>query len=271
MWPLALQLLVSMLQDECVEMDTNGDMFVGAEEALPAFRNGLVGPLTPDYRTAWLQMKELSRTWVEGWATADIDAMWRDGQVGIRTTGAWEFTEQMSDPIIKFERYMIPPPYVTANDVPGGNDPPKFTKGDGQVPGEIVTAINGPDTAIMRDPVQTSGTLEEAVAWLQWITEPENNGFLVNENQTRIPAAQDAPLGPLFGEIAKYQLPQFDYQIAWWGQCLYFDNTHFNELRKIFVAWATDQIDDETFFERQEQETKDGADRYAAAIEANTE
>lgn len=266
-WPVALQLLVSQLQDECVEMDTNGDFFVGAEEALPAFRAGLVGPLTPDFRTAWLEMFELTRSWVDGWATADVDAMWRDGDIGIRTTGGWEFAAMMSDPLIEFERYMIPPPYVTSADVPGGNDPPSFTAGDGKVPSDLVTAINGPDTAIIKETVERKNSLKEAVAWLHWLTEPVNNGFITNENQTRVPAARDAPLGPLWGEIAKYQLPQHKYQIAWWGQCLYFDNTHFNELRKVFVAWATGQIDDETFFQRQQQETVDGADRYAADLE----
>ena len=266
-WPVALQLLVSMLQDECAVMDTNGDLFVGAEEALPAFRDGLIGPLTDDYRTAWLEFKQLSDTWVDGWATADLDSMWRNGEIGIRTTGAWEFSRQMNDPLITFDRTMIPPPYVTDADFPAGNTPPTFTPGDGKVPYDLVTAINGPDTAIIRDAVEQNDSMAEAVAWLQWITEPENNAFLVNENQYGIPATVDAPLGPLFSEVASFKVPQWQYQIAWWGEALYFDNTHFNELRKVFVAWASGQIDDETFFARQHQETSDGADRYAASLE----
>ena len=130
-----------------------------------------------------------------------------------------------------------------------------------------MTAINGPDTAIIRDAVEQTDSMDEAVAWLHWITEPENNAFLVNENQYRIPATVDAPLGPLYSEVASFKVPQWQYQIAWWGEALYFDNTHFNELRKVFVAWASGQIDDETFFARQHQETSDGADRYAAALE----
>ena len=267
-WPLALQLLVSMLQDVCPEMDTNGDLFVGAEEALPAFRNGLIGPLTPRYQTAWREMKNLSDYWVDGWATADLDAMWRQGDVGLRTTGGWEFSAQLSDPLIKFERHMMPSPYVSSADLAEGNDPPQYTPGDGKVPADLVTAINGPDTAIIRESVEKHGTRDEAIAWLQWLTEPTNNAFITNENQTRIPAAKDAALGPLYSEIATYKLPQWKYQIAWWGQGLYFDNTQFNEIRKIFVAWATGQIDEKTFFARQQQETADGADRYEASLEA---
>ena len=47
-------------------------------------------------------------------------------------------------------------------------------------------------------------------------------------------------------------MPLYDYQIAWWGEGLQFDNTEFNEVRKVFVAWMTGQMDDDTFFERQQ-------------------
>jgi hypothetical protein len=191
--------------------------------------------------------------------------MWRDGQIGLRTTGAWEFSAQKNDPLIKFERGMIPSPYVTSKDVEGATDPTEFTPGDGKVPADLVTAINGPDTAVMKIS-KTRGTTDAAIKWLMWITEPENNSFLVNENQNRIPAVMEAKLGPLFTEVASFKVPKWKYQIAWWGEGLYWDNTHFNELRKIFVAWMTGQIDDANFFKRQEAESKAGSDRYAASI-----
>jgi hypothetical protein len=265
-WPMAIQLLNSMLQDECVEMDTSGDFFVGIEEAIPAYEAGLIGPLTDQYQTAWYEMKRAASYWNEGWATADLESLWRDGEIGIRYTGAWEFSQQRNDPFIEFERGMIPPPYVGAADVEYGNDPPEFTPGDGKVPGELVVSINGPDTAIMKV-AQDRGHLEGAVKYLQFATEPENCGFLVNEQEQGIPAAKDAPLGPLFTEIASFVVPKLKYQISWWGEALYVDNTHFNEIRKIFVAWATDQIDDETFFQRQHDETVDAIARYKEALE----
>lgn len=266
-WPLALQLLVSMLQQQGPELDLDGDLFIGAEEALPAFRNGLIGPNTATYRTAWLEMKKIATSWVDGWATTDLDVLWRDGKVGLRTTSAGEFSEQKNDPFIKFERGLIPSPYVTSADVPGASDPPAFTAGDGKVPADLVTAINGPDTAIMADATRDHGTVDEAVKWLQWITEPENNAFLVNENETAIPAAKDAALGPLFTEIASFKVPMWTYQIAWWGEGLYFDNTQFNEIRRLFVAWITGQVDDNAFFDRIQAETTAGADRYAASLQ----
>jgi hypothetical protein len=221
--------------------------------------------MTKKYKTAWLEMKKLAGYWVDGWATADLDTMWRDGMIGLRTTGGWEFSAQKNDPLIKFERGMFPMPYVTSKDVEGATDPTEFTPGDGKVPADLVTAINGPDTAIMKIS-QKRGTTEAAVSWLMWITEPKNNSFLVNENEERIPAVIDAKLGPLYTEIANFKVPKWKYQIAWWGEGLYWDNTHFNEYRKIFVAWMTGQMDDGTFFKRQEEECKAGSDRYAASI-----
>lgn len=47
LWPLALQILPPMMQTICPDMDLNGDKFVGIQEALPAYRAGIIGPNTP--------------------------------------------------------------------------------------------------------------------------------------------------------------------------------------------------------------------------------
>ncbi len=266
-WALGLQLLPSILQPECALMDTNGDLFVGAEEALPAFREGLVGPLTEKYQAAWRQQKAVTAHWADGWASADLEVMWRQGQIGMRQTGGWEITAQLSDPQMKFERVIVPPASVTSADLPEASDPPEWTAGDGKVPEGWLVRINGPDTAVMKV-AQQRGTVDAAIKWLQWITEPENNAFLVNENEELVPCAKDAPLGPVWSGLMSYKLPKWKYSIAWWGECLQFDNTLFNEVRKLFVAWATGQMDDETFFRRQHEETAAGADRYEASIKA---
>ena len=56
LWPLALQILPPMMQTICEEMDLNGDFFVGIEEALPAYRAGIIGPNTPIYKRAFAEM-----------------------------------------------------------------------------------------------------------------------------------------------------------------------------------------------------------------------
>jgi maltose-binding protein MalE len=266
-WCLGLQLLPSYLQDVGAQMDTNGDGFVNAEEALAAFRAGIIGAQTEKYKEAWLEQKKAGSYWTDGWSTADLEVMWRNGQIGYRQTGGWEFTAQKSDPMIKFERVLVPPPYVISSDHPEANDPPKWTAGDGKIPAEIFTAINGPDTAVMKK-TQERNTLDLAIKWLQWITEPQNCAFLVNENEEQLPCAIDAPLGPLWTELLQSKIPLYDYQIAWWGEGLQFDNTEFNEVRKVFVAWMTDQMDDETFFQRQQDEMTAGANRYEEAVNA---
>jgi hypothetical protein len=266
-WALGLQLLPSFLQPECAKMDTNGDKFVGAPEALPALRNGVVGPLTEKYKAAWQEQKLLVQWWSEGWASADIESLWRNGEVGMRQSGAWEVTAQMSDPEIKFERKLVPQASVTSKDLPFANDPPEWTKGDGKVPDGNLVMINGPDQGIAAA-TKERGTTDLAIKWLQWTTTPENDAFLVNENQNLVPTVQTAALGTIWTELLSYPMPKYEYAIAWWGECLQFDNTLFNETRKLFVAWATGQMDDATFFRRQQEETIAGADRYEAAVKA---
>lgn len=264
-WPVALQLLVSMLQADCPQMDLDGNDFVGVEEALPAYRAGIIGPMTAKFQTAWQEMKKLAQYWNDSWVSADIDALWRNGEVGIRTTGAWEFSAQKNDPRMTFERGFLPPPYVTNADVEGGGEPPAFTAGDGKVPADALAAVGGANWVISKE-TANRGTTDMAVKYMQWFTEPENCAFVVNENEQQVPAVIGAPLGPLYTEIASIKIPQLTYSIAWYGEGLYFDTTHFNNIRSIFVAWATGQIDDATFFQRQEEETAAGADRYAVSV-----
>lgn len=267
-WALGLQILPSFLQPECATMDTNGDKFIGAPEALVALRNGLVGPLTEKYKAAWKEQKQLVKYWADGWASADIESLWRNGEVGMRQSGAWEVTAQMSDPQIKFERMLVPQASVTSADLPFANDPPEWTKGDGKVPDGNLVMINGPDQGIAAV-TKERGTTETAIKWLQWTTTPENDAFLVNENQNLVPTVLTAPLGTIWTELLSYPMPKYEYSIAWWGECLQFDNTLFNETRKLFVAWATDQMDDATFFKRQQEETIAGANRYEEALKAD--
>jgi hypothetical protein len=123
---------------------------------------------------------------------------------------------------------------------------------------------------MIKNSVEEHGNVEETLKWWQFMTTPDNNAFIVNENQEFIPSAKDSPLGPLWKEVAGFKLPIFDYSIAWWGMGLFWDAQHFQNWRKLFVAWMTGQMDEATFFDRQEQEFSDGAARYEASLIAPT-
>ena len=90
-WPLALQILPPMMQEICVDMDADNDFFVGIEEALPAYKNELIGPYHPVYQRSWDEMYALSQTWVDGFNTTDLDLLWREGSVGMQYRATWEF------------------------------------------------------------------------------------------------------------------------------------------------------------------------------------
>ncbi len=272
MWPLALQVLPSMMQPLLPEMDLNGDMFVGIEECLPAFKAGLVGPKTPIYRRAFEEVFKLASYWIEGFNTTDLDLMWREGKLGLVYSGSWDWSQQANDPNITFSRGFLPPPIPDSSDipaegdVPGATDPPRTTAGDGTVPGELVRAVQGSETVLMAASSQARNNRAEAILWWQFLTEPENNAFMVNENQQRISSCKDAPLGPIWQEIAQYKLPLYDYSIAWWGQGLYWDNQNFNDWRAICVSYVTGQIDWDTFLDRQQREWEEASARYEEVL-----
>ena len=81
----------------------------------------------------------------------------------------------------------------------------------------------------------------------------------------------DGTLGSIWQEIATFELPLYEYAIAWWGQGWYWDNDNFMRWRPVFIEWITGQIDEATFYERQEEEFAAGAQRYEEILEEQTD
>ena len=90
-WPLALQILPPMMQEICADIDANADLAIDSEEALHAYRNDLIGPYTPIYRRAWDEMYALAQTWLDGFETADLELLWREGSAVLQYRSPKEF------------------------------------------------------------------------------------------------------------------------------------------------------------------------------------
>ena len=216
-------------------------------------------------------------TGFDAFNTVDIDLLWREGKVGLRYSGSWEFSRMANDPNVTFERGFLPPPLPNSSEIPatdstpGATDPPRTTAGDGTVPGDLLTAIQGSEYVTMASSTEKDSNLEQTIDFWMFLTEPQNNAFLVNENQARISSAVDAPLGSIWQEIATFKLPLYEYAIAWWGQGWYWDNDNFMRWRPVFIEWITGQIDEATFYERQEEEFAAGAQRYEEILQEQTD
>ncbi|MHB1296175.1 MAG: ABC transporter substrate-binding protein [Anaerolineae bacterium] len=276
-WPLALQILPSMMQPILPQMDLNDDKFVGIEECLPAYKSGLWTPSVPIFKRAWEEMFLMASYWIDGFNTTDHDLLWREGKLGLRYVGSWDFSNMANDPNIGFARGFLPPPIPNSSDIPAANgkpgaiDPAKMTAGDGTVPAELVKAVQGSETVAMAGSMKARGNVAETINWWQFLTEPQNNSFMTNENQQRISSCKDAPLGPIWKEIAHFKLPLYDYGVAWWGQGLYWDNENFNTWRKITLSYVLGEMDEATFYARQEQEWAEASVRYEKILEEQQE
>ena len=123
----------------------------------------------------------------------------------------------------------------------------------------------------MAGSMKARGNVAETINWWQFLTEPQNNSFMVNENQTRISSCKDAPLAPVWNEIAHFRLPLYDYGVAWWGEGLYWDGENFGTWRKIALAFVLGEMDEATFYARQEQEWAEASARYEKILEEEKE
>jgi ABC-type glycerol-3-phosphate transport system substrate-binding protein len=261
-WPLPMQILPPLLQGLGPEMDLNGDAVIDIQEGLEAYEKGLVGVRTEIYETAINEALELNEYMIEGFSTSDMGAMFKQGELFLQYQGSWDFARFQNDPAIDFEVGFLPAFFPTPDDVPGAHAAMEMTPGGGEIPMEYIVASEGAGHVILKDSVEARGNLEEVLLWWQFLTTPENAGFLVNENQAGIPAVIGAPLGSLWQDIANFQLPMYEYSFTWEGMGLMWDMAYRTQWFELLVANTLGIISYDEMIDQWEDEWDDGADRF---------
>ena len=223
-WPLALQILPPMMQEVCIDMDADNDFFVGIEEALPAHKAELIGPLHA-HLPARLGRNVRPRADLGGRLQHHRPRSPLARRLGpVCSTGPlgnslpWPTTPTWTSSALSFPRQCPPlPTFPPPLACPAQSTPMTIRPATAMCPGEHVQAIRGPQDVMLKSSTEMRGNRDQVINWWQFITEPENNAFLNNENQQYIPSARDAKLGPLWSTIGGYKLPLYTYTIAWWG------------------------------------------------------
>lgn len=263
LWPIGYQLGPALFQSLGPMLDTNHDGTISAKEASTALVSGKLSVKTPQLREMWKQMYNLAQQWTPGWQTTDLDLLFRQGKLGLQYQGYWELVSLLSDPSLKFNRTMVPVPYLTPKDDPLASAPLRWTAGNGKVPADAIQ-YNLPatvDACISKSAVKAHNDLAMTIKWLQYIFSPSTLAFIVNEYGEGIPAIQGTPLNPAWQLAAKYRYPVYKYSVVEASVGFFLDNAQWRDTRKLFVSWLTGQISESTFFSKLEQSMVAGAKR----------
>ena len=147
-------------------------------------------------QAAFLQVKKYMSYWVSGWQTSDVEALWTQGQLAERQFYIADLFSEYSNPARKFNMTIGFPPYPTKK------TDPKVMTPYGSIPTGTaarlarVQTCEGCSFGVISSSVKRDNNTAAAIKWLQFITAPAQDQYIVNEHPDYIPAAVGATMSP---------------------------------------------------------------------------
>jgi raffinose/stachyose/melibiose transport system substrate-binding protein len=240
-----------------VDTDTSGEL--SPLEIAQAVKAGIITMDDEHLREAWRQYKRQLGYYLPGWNAADIQAAWNEGKVAQKYGGFWEIYSENSNTARQFEWGFFPTLPVTTETSELVTWTPKLAPtGEARLEG-IDGAIH--QYAIVKSSVERNNNLEAITQWLQFITTPEANEFVVNENPDAIPGVRGASPDPLWNQLADLPVPDF-------GPTLYpfaIDQEQQSNLQREVVVWALGEQTDDEFFAAVQKDMLRAAEAFLAS------
>jgi hypothetical protein len=115
--------------------------------------------------------------------------------------------------------------------------------------------------AIIDSSVKRNNNLDAVSQWLQFITTPDANEFVVNENPDAIPGVRGASPDPLWNQLADMPVPDF-------GPTLYpfaIDQEQQSNAQREVVGWALGQKSNTAFFDSIQKDMVRAAEKFLAS------
>jgi hypothetical protein len=204
--------------------------------------SGAINMKDPRMQAPWLQYKRQAGYYLPGWNAADIEAAWTQGKTAERYGGFWEIPTEMSNPLLKFKWGFFAPVPVTTATSPLADG--KFTWVATGEAARIGVAPYSDGLGVVASAVKRDNNLSAALKWLQFITAPAADEFIVNENVTGIPVVAGAHMAPSYNVLndvptPNYQTEIFPYQMY---------SAEYVAVAHESVIWLLNQETDFSFF-----------------------
>ncbi|RED51975.1 ABC transporter substrate-binding protein [Cohnella phaseoli] len=224
--------------------DYNKDGQIELAENIRAVKQGLYSPLEHEYaKEVYTELKKFYKDFLSpGWQDTDYTKLWNEGKVAMKEEGVWALPAENGNMERQFEFGLIPPPLVTefaAKDI----EPLKieFTEKGPFQP--------GPDLSlnVLKPVVENNPDLREAaIAFLKFLTLPENVSMAVVEQGAALGAVRGSEIPPLLNDWMNNQFPIVP-KANWPGA---FTDEQSVLMHKEFELWVLDKSSDETFFKK---------------------
>jgi ABC-type glycerol-3-phosphate transport system substrate-binding protein len=228
-----------------------------------AYAKGTINTSDPMLQAAFLQVKKYMSYWVNGWQTSDVEALWTQGQLAERQFYIADLFSEYSNPARKFTMTIGFPPYPTKK-----TDPRVMTP-YGSIPTGTaarlarVALCEGCSFGVISSAVKRDNNTAAALKWLQFITAPAQDQYIVNEHPDYIPAAVGATMSPLYASLNNTPIPDWRNLGGTYFGGLTSDATP--NLEKELAVWVTGHETDVQFFANMEKQLKADGQGWLAA------
>ena len=236
------------------KVDYDGGGGFGTMDSLRAVKEGHFNPVTQENIREMLQLLKsvYLDIYTPGWETADYQAIWNSGNVGLKTDLLSNIPMEMSNTRRNFDYGIFPTPTVTTRTSRFVKDIPT-TIGVFEPPGAPASSYNVIKPVVENNP----GMLEAAVAFLKYITIPENLSEIILENGFLLGAVRGSAIPPILQEYMNQPFPTFTTQAP-----RAFTTEMNQAMAREMEMWVKNQINDATFFANWNRIQQQGADDY---------
>jgi ABC-type glycerol-3-phosphate transport system substrate-binding protein len=220
-------------------IDYNHNGILEKTESARAAKAGLYNPVTNENVRELLRLqKEMyADLYPTGWQTMDLESAWNNGQAGMKMDGTWSLASEASNTRRKFDYDTFLAPMVDHNSSRFVKDVPYTEKGP------YMPTVGGSN--IIKPAVQNNpGMLEAAVAFMQWLTVPENLDQYLLEQGSTLGAVKGTVVPPLLQTWMEQSFPILPN--GGWTDS--FTTEYTEPMHRAFEMWVTGQINDNTFF-----------------------
>lgn len=261
LWDVQFSLGPFYAAKQADKLDYNKDGAQSQSELFRGVYEGYYFLTGNDYvKDLWKQVKrKYNECLLDGYENSDYESKWLVGKVGIVEDGLWRYPVEMSNTDRSFEFGLIPPPAVDTNTSQFVNKLEYTEKGPYRpAPTQTFNIIT--QSALAHG---GQGNLDACVAFLQFLTAPDNNNMIVTEQKGKsISFIKGSSIPTQLTEYFNQPFPKVpDYK--WPGG---FTSAGTAKMSAALELWVKNKISDDEFYAQFDSEFKKDIDEYVSQM-----
>lgn len=262
LWPIYFSIGPAYAAPLMDELDYDKSGVVELSESLRGVKAGYFNPVEHEYaREVLIRVREIfTLMYPVGFETTDFEPIWNEGNLAMKQNGTWGINTEKSNTKRTFEFGMFPAPIVTKETSEYVAEIPYTEAGPYQPDG---TGYNILKPTI---DVHGEGMLEAAVAYLKFMTVPENLSELVLENGSLLGAVRGCAVPATLEEWISLPFP-INPNMSW---PIAFTSDANESMSKELEMWVKGQTEDDVFFAKWNELQQKSADDSIVANGVDT-